>query len=379
MGERDLSELDWRRWYSDRAAWPVTKDIFLADAVCRLGTVMVFPFSDEMVAAAALDPAPFVPEAHEAFHDDGRPIAAVHAAWAPAILSDRPAAEFFADVLRTHDRSTWLAAHAFDPATGRARFDLARTPHRDDVVTREHWEEVAFESGYVNEMRRAAGTALPHVARALARLALLGDIRTFARPIDGVGDDVEIDPRDWEINDPLARIASCGIDVAFPRAVDREATHLVFVREKGFDTAAWVTARARQLSLIDEGITPEDVGIVGPRPSAVNERIKGMAVEAMRRHLILNPDDHTRPILRRVVEDVVGPIGSKMFEEARNRIREEFEFIKEPGAPAGEERRAPVIRLNGRVEQSGSVDGDGSNVLRITPRVPARRGTTRPD
>lgn len=364
---RDVSSYDWRRWYSDRARWPVTTEIFLADAVCRLGTMMVFPFSDQMIADAALPPAPELPGAHEAFDDKGRPDEGIHEAFGAAVLAQTPAADFFSGVLKMHDRQAWLRAHAPDPQTGIPSFDVAKAGIPTDEITREHWDEAALDASYANDIRAAATKALPHVARAIARLAIDGNIRTFARPIDGRGDDVALDPSDWEIGDPLARIASCGIDVAARRATGLPATHLLFVREEGFDTAAWIISRMNPLSLIEEGIVPSDVGIIGPKPSAVNAKVKEMAYGVLKRHLVANPGDYTRPRLRAVL-DAAGhsSIGEKMFEEIRGRLRDQFPFMRDPGAPPGGDRREAAGR-------SRRADPRGSNVIPITPQIVKRR------
>lgn len=371
-GARDVSTYDWRHWYSDRARWPVTTEIFLADAVCRLGTMMVFPFSDQMIADATLPPAPELPGAHEAFDDTGRPDEGIHEAFGAAVLAQTPAVGFFSGVLRAHDRQAWLRAHTPDPETGMPRFDVEKAGLASDRITREHWDEAALDASYANDARAAAAKALPHVARALARLAADGDIQTFARPIDGRGEDVALDPSDWEIGDPLARIASCGIDIAARRATEPPATHLLFVREKGFDTAGWIISRMNPLSLIDEGIEPGDVGIIGPKPSAVNAKVKEMAYGVLKRHLVANPGDYTRPKLRAVL-DAAGHsrIGEKMFEEIRGRLRDEFPFMRDPGAPPGGDRRETAGR-------SRKTDPRGSNVIPITPLIGTRRDTSDP-
>lgn len=328
MDGSGMDALNWRRWYSDRNAWPIDTNLFLADAVTRMGPMAVHPWLDELPIASMAAPAPFIPSPLEAFDAKGHARQQLHDQWGATVLAFMPAADFSSQ-LQKSDPAGWLAiqARTVDEVRG--------------TISQRHWAWACAGAAEINDLRRAGIAAMAHLARAIATLALQSDITVLARPIGG-GQPVELGAEDWLIDDPLSRLASCAINIDDRMNVRAEPTHLIFVEPKGFEAAAWLYARRHPLSLHDEGLTPMDVGIKGPRPAKIWQSLENNVHRIMREHLLANPTDYRRPALKRVVENELGTIGSTIFERARDRLRDEFAFMREGGAPRGTERRPPA-------------------------------------
>lgn len=370
MAVRGKLELDWSRWYSDSSRWPISRDIFLADAVFRLGEKMVFPFLPEMLEVAHLPLLQDIPSADIAFDRKGEPVAAIHDAWAPLVLRNLAAAEFHGRRIEKADPVAFAAAQTYDDESGTVRFDPLKAGINADAVTIDHWSSVEIDIADRNNRRDAALLALKPVARTIARMALTGHIKTFARRIDGVGEDVPLGADVWEISDPLPRLASCGLDITAPRAVDKYPTHLIYVRKENFEEATWIAVRNNQISLIEEGITPEDMGMVGPKPSRINAELKKRAYDILRDHILARPGDCTRPELKAVLDRAIGPIGDKMFEGIRNKLRDEFPHMRIAGSPVGNTKREAA-------GQGGAGGRSQSNVLPFTPLSKETKGNPR--
>ena len=334
---RDPSSLDWAQWYSDRTRWPVDRDIFLADAVLRIAPMMVFPWDDGLITSVSEVVAPLLPGPVDAFAPDGSPVAAVHEAWGSTLLAYMPISEYQAIRAVMDDPGSWATRYEPDPAGGAPRPSARVGTTGTDLISYDHWDMAAWNAAESSGRREAGRIAMPHLAREIATMVIEGSITIVARPI-GDGDPVELDPRAWMIDDPTARIASCTINLDQPRSTSAAATHLLFVKKDGFDAAAWVHAQRAPLSLIEEGVTPKDAGVTGPRPSQAWKAQEDQAVRAMRAHLIANAHAYTRPELKAVV----GDISDTVFEKARNRVREEFPFMRDGGAPRGRDRRPPA-------------------------------------
>lgn len=334
---RDPSSLDWAQWYSDRTRWPIDRDIFLADAVLRIAPMIAFPWDDDIMVGLVAPAAPLLPGPDDAFAPNGTPIPEVHEAWGPALLAYMPLAEYEAMRAVSGNPASWAVRYEPDPAGGAPRPRAIASSGDAVTISYDHWNLAAWNAAETSTFREAANIAIPHLARQIALMALEGSISITARPIGG-GEHVDVSPDDWMIDDPAARIASCTINLEAPRSTSAPATHLLFVRREGFEAAAWVHAQRAPLSLIEEGITPKDAGLTGPRPSAAWKALEDQTVREMRSHLLANPHAYTRPELRAVV----GNVSDTVFEKARNRVREEFSFMKEGGAPQGRDRRPPA-------------------------------------
>ena len=334
---QDLSSLDWARWYSDRTMWPIDRDLFLADAVLRIAPMMVFPWDDDFFTSVLAPVTPLIPDATTAFTPDSEPLPEVHETWGPALLRYMPIAEYEATRAVTADPAFWASRYEPNPAGGPPRARVGMTDAT--TISYDHWEAAALTAADVADRRDSARVAIRHIAHQIAKMALDEAITVLARPIGG-GEVVAVDSDAWRIDDPAARIASCMINMREPCATSAPPTHLLFVSRVGFEPAAWAKAQLAPLSLLKEGITPKDAGVLGPRPSTIWKAKEDQAVVAMRAHLNAHPHAYTRPELRRVVGDV----SDTVFEKARNRIREEFEFIKLGGAPRGSDRRPPAGR-----------------------------------
>lgn len=336
----DVTKLDWRRWYRDPSSWPhrTTARLFLAEAVLKIAPQLIFPWNEDIVTGTMAEEQPQLPGALEAFDEERSPRPDIHGAWAPAILNYISAAEFTSQQLEWKDPKAWLAAQTYDPVMRRMVFDPAKAYTSGTAVSFEHWETASNIAGEINDLRRAGIVCMPLLARAIAQMAISGDIDTIARPIRG-GEEVRLTTDHWLIDDALHRIASCALNLDSPYDVDAEATHWIFVDSEGFDTHAALYARRNMVSLIEEGVTPADVGIKAPSKKALYPLLVSKALPLLKAHVKANPRQYQRSVLRQIVEDKLGPVSDGVFETARNLLRKEYPHIADGGAPVGTDRR----------------------------------------
>lgn len=336
----DVTKLDWIRWYRDRSVWPRRSSdrLFLAEAVLRIAPLLIFPWDDIIVAGTMADEQPFLPSALYAFDEEGNPRPEYHAAWAPALLAYLSAAEFTSQRMQWQDPDAWLAAHKYDPASGSVVFDEAQAYTSGTDVSFEHWEAAANEAAAIDDARQTGMTCMPLLARAVADMAIAGDIRTIARPING-GAEVELKPELWLVDDASYRLASCGLDLENPFDVEATPTHLIFIDLKGFDEHVALYAGRHMISLIEEGITPDEFGIKSPSKKALYPTLVSKAYPLMKAHVQAHPQEYHRSVLRKLVESKLGSVSDGVFEAARDLLKVDYPHITDGGAPVGTARR----------------------------------------
>jgi hypothetical protein len=344
----DVTKLDWRRWYRDTSSWPhrTAARLFLAEAVLRIAPQLIFPWDDVIVAGTMAEEQPLLPGSLDAFDWDENPKPEIHGAWAPAVLAYMSAAEFTSQQLEWKDPGAWLAAQAYDPVLGRMVFDPSKAYTSGTDVSFAHWNTASLQAAEINELRQAGIVCMPLLARAIAQMAISGDIDTIARPIRG-GEEVRLTTDHWLIDDALHRIASCALNLDSPYDVEAEATHWIFVDSEGFDTHAALYARRNMISLIEEGVTPADVGMKAPSKKALYPLLVSKALPLMKAHVKANPRQYQRSVLRQIVENKLGPVSDGVFEAARDLLRKEYPHIADGGAPVGTERRRVTNVANG--------------------------------
>lgn len=335
----DVTKLDWSRWYRDPSKWPhrASNRLFLAEAVLRIAPLLIFPWDDIIVAGTMADEQPFLPSALDAFDEEGNP-GPVHAAWAPALLAYLSAAEFTSQHMEWQDPDAWLAAHKYDPASGGVVFDEAKAYTSGTDVSFEHWETAFSQSEEINNLRQAGMICMPLLARAVADMAIAGDVRTTARPKNG-GEEVELKPEQWLVDDASYRLASCGLDLENPFDVDATPTHLIFIDLKGFDEHVALYAGRHMISLIEEGITPDEFGIKSPSKKAMYPTLVAKAYPLMKAHVQAHPQEYHRSVLRQIVEVELGRVSDGVFEAARDLLKVDYPHITDGGAPVGTARR----------------------------------------
>lgn len=353
----DVTKLDWARWYRDRSGWPrrANDRLFLAEAVLRIAPLLIFPWDDIIVAATMADEQPLLPGALDAFDEEGNPRPKVHAAWAPALLAYLSAAEFTSQRMQWQDPDAWLAAHKHDPASGAVVFDAAQAYTSGTDVSFEHWETAAIEAAEINDARHAGMICMPLLARAVADMAIAGDIRTIARPING-GEEVELKPEQWLVDDASYRLASCGLDLEHPFDIEATPTHLIFIDLKGFDEHVALYARRHMISLIEEGITPDEFGIKSPSKKALYPTLVSKAYPLMKAHVQAHPQQYHRGVLRKIVEDALGSVSDGVLEAARDLLKADYPHITDGGAPVGTTRR----RVTNIAPELGVIEGGKS-------------------
>ena len=288
-----ISSADWLEWYSNPAVWPVSKHVFLADAAMRLGRSMILPWEDRLLSHAG---DPMLPLPHGM-------------SWIPP---DRPR---FADGsgLVTTDLGV---EHGLRRAVGWTDDD----------------EMHLYDADTHNGVRHDARLAASSIANALAKLAARGSIRTYARAIGG-GPLDDVDPVDWEIDDPVGRLASCRLTPGSASAASSTGTHLIFVEAEGLTKKLTVYAREKPLALNSGQALPADhaKGVVTQRDLLV-----ARCADAMRDYLRTAPSDWRKETLRDEVDKAIKrPFSDSVFDEAREAVKKEFGHIGKGGRPKG--------------------------------------------
>ncbi|KQM26488.1 MULTISPECIES: hypothetical protein [unclassified Sphingomonas] len=339
----DVTKLDWARWYRKQSGWPLRANdrLFLAEAVLRIAPLLIFPWDDIIPLGTMANEQPLLPGTLDAFDWDGNPRPEVHGAWAPALLNYMSAAEFTSQRMERQDPDAWLAAHKYDPVSGGMVFDPAKAYTSGTGVSFEHWDTASFQAAEINELRRVGMICMPLLARAIADMAVAGDIRTIARPING-GAEVALTAEQWFVDDASYRLASCGLDLENPFDVDATPTHLIFIDLKGFDEHVALYARRHMISLIEEGITPDEFGIKSLSKKALYPTLVAKAYPLMKAHVQAHPQQYHRSVLRKIVESELGSVSDGVFEAARGLLKVDYPHITDGGAPVGTARRRVV-------------------------------------
>jgi hypothetical protein len=198
-----LEDTDWTEWYSDHRAWPVSRHVFLADAALRLGRVMFKPWEDRLLSLAGRSLVPL-----------------------PRGLR-------------------WVGPER-TPFQGGFQLDVDDIDIEAGLSRPSNWtdeeEEQLFEADGENNLREAARESARAIAVGLAKLAARGSIKTYARTISG-GRLEEVQPADWEIDDPVSRLASCRLTPGDPGSPAWAGTHLIFVESEADEEAGRLRTR----------------------------------------------------------------------------------------------------------------------------------------
>lgn len=220
------------RCYSSPKFWPQSAGkFFMAKAVQLVGAARCEPWHDEAPMWMEHELLPEVPPVYEAFDETGAPLAKVHEAYAGVVRSVMSPATFAVGRLT---EAEWIRSCVPNPDGGDpipallVRADTGAD--RNDPITRDHWEHVSLCSAQVREELQGAQARLNLVARTIQELAQEGRLRTFMRPIGGSVEQAEEIKRSWwELDDPLPRLAWCGLNVVAPLDPSASPTHWIFV------------------------------------------------------------------------------------------------------------------------------------------------------
>ena len=291
-GEHDhISSVDWSEWYSDPSVWPSSRYVFLAEAAIRLGRSMIAPWEDHLLSHAG---------------DDSLPL--------PGGLN-----------WSSPDRQV------FDDGSGSVRDELSIDEGMSRPVGWTDEEEVRlFETDTHNSIRHDARLAARAIAGAIAKLAARGSIRTYARPIGG-GRLEDIDPSDWEMDDPVGRLASCRMTPGTPSAA--AGTHHIFLETEGLTKKLTAYAREKPLALNSGRALPADRPVGGMTPQ---DRLIVQCEQALRAYLSTRPSDWRKDTLRHIVAKTINrPFSDSVFDQARERVKKDFPHIGNGGRPRG--------------------------------------------
>ena len=155
-------------------------------------------------------------------------------------------------------------------------------------------------------------------------------------PQDG-SPSIPIDPGDWELIDPIDRIASCRLTPGDRTAPGSSGTHLVFVDGNQLEKRLRAYARDNQVSLNDGGITVIDDGLLGAPKQAPTAYVEKICEDAMREHLSeAENKDITSEALKKAVEARTNrEFSAKVFQRARARLLPDFPEWARPGRRRG--------------------------------------------
>jgi hypothetical protein len=285
-----LEDTDWTEWYSDHRAWPVSRHVFLADAALRLGRVMFKPWEDRLLSLAGRSLVPL-----------------------PRGLR-------------------WVGPER-TPFQGGFQLDVDDIDIEAGLSRPSNWtdeeEEQLFEADGENNLREAARESARAIAVGLAKLAARGSIKTYARTISG-GRLEEVQPADWEIDDPVSRLASCRLTPGDPGSPASAGTHLIFVESEALTKKLGAYARENPIALNSGGALPGDKAVGGENKRDV---LVTQCETAMRSYLAKKPAKWTKEILKDQAEKSTGRrFSDGVLEEARRRLTD-FPHIFEGGRP----------------------------------------------
>lgn len=220
--------LDWSI-HAHPLNWPISAKTFLADAVLRVGKALCDPWYNDEPAALAVPISPDLANLDNAFAGE-QPIPAIHAQHRAQVLSVISFPVYWDMIDREDDGAE---------------------PADDEPITRDHWEQVLIEISVRENLRIHARRAIIHVARFIARQAVAGTLRTYARPMPG-GLPEELPSHFWELFDPRPRIASCSFNLEDPTNPSASPTHFIFVDAEDLQNAINGIKPTDRVNLIPE-------------------------------------------------------------------------------------------------------------------------------
>lgn len=187
---------------------PASGVIYMADAAARAASILVFPWDDiDRLTPASWKTAPALAPPDVAFDEAGLPIRALHELQGGIVWSYNQFGTFQTPV-----------------------------PYLPDMtIEYEDWDEAWFMTTYVNSSRDACREVAAIVADVLTTIAVKGLLKTHVRPAGGAAAMVDPPERAWLIDDPVARLARCGLVFDRPGDTTSPPDHLIFFDGAGFD------------------------------------------------------------------------------------------------------------------------------------------------
>lgn len=218
--------------YADQTQWPLSgKGIFLARAVSILGEASSVAWNDEIPTYMQLKPLPAIANVEDAFDSLSQPIPEVHRAFVDSINLIKTPGTFAAECL---SQAEWVRSLVPNPEGGEALPSALLRARRgedlNDPITIDHWEDVSIQSCWHREGKRGGEEHMRLIGSRLQSAILHHRVRTYIRPIGGSLDGaVPLDESFWEMDDPLPRLAWCGLDLMQPLDPSVPPSHWIFV------------------------------------------------------------------------------------------------------------------------------------------------------
>ena len=263
---------------------------------------MCDPWYNEEPAALAVPVSPDLADLHDAF-DGEHAIPAIHAQNRAQVLSVISFPEYWDMIDREDDGAE---------------------PADDEPITRDHWEQVLIETSFRENTRIHAQRAIIHVARFIARQAVAGKLRTYARPIPG-GLPEELPSHFWELFDPRPRIAAGSFNLNDPTNPSANPTHFIFVDADDLQNAINSIKPTDRINLIPE----LDGATERPDPYVVST----LEVTSWLKSVMADPECRwTRPMFRRNAEEKFGSrAGGEVFKRAWQQATANYPRFSKPG------------------------------------------------
>jgi hypothetical protein len=278
-----------------------------------------------------------VPFAHEAFFD-GKPVPRIHAGFAAEIRAAMSPAEYLLGLIE-QDPVAWHEGQLAFPADGSLAALELRARNKDDradPITPDHWDAAALQINSEVEQLEGAQKALRPIAEHIANLALSTRLRTYARPFGG-GAMIEIEPSLWEVDEPLARAATCSLNIEDPFGRDTPPTHFIFVDPTDLKQTLSSLTVDDKIYLVKE-LKGGDRKI--PYPDAVKEVTEWICARAVEPHYWYYKDWR-----RQHWEEAVEALGSwatgSVFQQAWTAAVSKHPHLRKPGRPSKDEVPSP--------------------------------------
>lgn len=288
---------------------PASNVLYMADAAARAASILVFPWDEtDRLAPAAWKPAPLLVPPDVAFDEAGLPIREWH--------------ELQGGIVWSYHQS--------------GTFETPLPYHANLSVDYDDWDEAWFMTTYVNSSREACREVAAIVADVLTTIAVKGLLRTHLRPVGGAAAMVDPPERTWLIDDPVARLARCGLVFDRPGDTTSPPDHLVFFDGAGFDDVVRTFLPTHWHPL------PGELSDLPP-PGRLNiTQRRNQLIRVMVSAIEGNPAKRwTRPALQKVVEAAgLEDFTPNMFEDARRIAKSRTKIATPVGRPSHTEHLA---------------------------------------
>ncbi|MEA1015339.1 hypothetical protein [Sphingosinicella sp. LY1275] len=323
--------------YEDELRWPISSGgLFLAKAVQVIGTAASLTWSEEMPTWMRIDPPKGLPRYQDAFDDDNNAIPRMHALFkdvARAVIAPSTYdVEFLSD-------ASWVRDLLPDNYVDRTIPDSSYGGKYSDNETIDAglWEEVGILACDLQQTSNAAWKQTTYVAKLIQSLVMDGKIRCYIRPVGGsISGASDLPIEYWEIDDPLPRLAWCGINMDTPLDGNAQPSHWIFVDKLQVEEA--IQGIEQKLVMDHTPADPEYWGIAlgkAPRKNrGYNEKLVNEVADYLKEAFKIHSTNKKSPFFLQSAIDQTGwRISPTSWTEAWRIATEEHPERRLPGRP----------------------------------------------